>query len=119
MGAPTPARPSLAEPADVRTGDVITTLDGKDMPAFAAATRSLSGAVDFTMEWDREDQTIAVQYSVLSAVPSAYKPLTNGAPRTPHRRRPRHVSRGTAERARSRREVCTPRAVAPTEMTSG
>ncbi|WP_225929237.1 hypothetical protein [Rhodococcus opacus] len=73
MGAPTPARPSLAELADVRTGDVITTVDGKDMPAFTAATRSLSGPVDFTMEWDGEEQTIAVEHSVLSAVPASFE----------------------------------------------
>lgn len=58
--------------AGVRTGVVIITVDGKDMPAFAAATRSLSGAVDFTMEWDGEDQTIVVQHSVPSAVPASF-----------------------------------------------
>ncbi|MFC9356934.1 M50 family metallopeptidase [Rhodococcus sp. NPDC057014] len=55
--------PGPAEQAGIRTGDVITAVDGKDTPTFAdvaAATRSLSGPVDFTVERDGEEQTIVV-----------------------------------------------------------
>ncbi|WP_256973159.1 hypothetical protein [Rhodococcus sp. NCIMB 12038] len=63
-----------AEQAGVRTGVVITAVEGKDTPAFAdaaAATRSLSGPVDLTIERHGQQQTIVVVHSALCAVPAS------------------------------------------------
>lgn len=52
-----------AEEAGIRAGDIIVAVDGKETPTFAdvaAATRPLSGAVDFTIERDGTEQTVVV-----------------------------------------------------------